>query len=125
MLPKSSSVSLKSRKEVNFGGLDLHSVHGAQQVILEIGKRRIVEKLLLGHNKLGDDGVEVIFDYLSSEPAARHKIVSIAVNSNDFGNKGLDSIARYLASNGKDSLQELFLQNVLLIRFLPVLLEDD
>ncbi|KAL6300957.1 hypothetical protein BKA93DRAFT_799841 [Sparassis latifolia] len=92
-------------------GLDvaLTSVAGAQEVISTILSRRLVARLILGHNELGDDGCEELFNFLRSDLGRKYKISEISLNSNKIGDRGLFVIARYL--EGNTTLGELFLQN--------------
>lgn len=75
-----------------------------------ISSRRLVTKLILGHNELGDDGTIVLFKFLTSPIGRKHPIVEISLNSNDIGDRGLLAISEYLKDN--IHLKELFLQNV-------------
>lgn len=75
-----------------------------------ISARRIVTKLVLGHNELSDDGCIVLFKFLNSAVGRRYQITEISLNSNSIGDRGLLAIAEYLRNN--EVLAELFLQNV-------------
>ncbi|PBK81166.1 RNI-like protein [Armillaria gallica] len=87
----------------------LTGVQGAQDVIAMITSRRKVAKLILGHNKLSDDGCIVLFQFLGSPAGRKYRIMEISLNSNEIGDRGLLAIAAYL--NGNQHLTELFLQN--------------
>lgn len=75
-----------------------------------ITSRRKVTKLILGHNKLSDDGCIILFRFLGSPAGRKYRIAEISLNSNEIGDRGLLAIAAYL--NGNQHLTELFLQNV-------------
>ncbi|KAK0458787.1 RNI-like protein [Desarmillaria tabescens] len=87
----------------------LTGVEGAQDVISMITSRRRVTKLILGHNKLSDDGCIVLFRFLASQAGRKYRITEISLNSNEIGDRGLLAIAVYLNEN--QHLTELFLQN--------------
>ncbi|KAK0480588.1 RNI-like protein [Armillaria novae-zelandiae] len=87
----------------------LTAAEGAQDVISMITSRRTVTKLILGHNKLSDDGCIVLFRFLGSPAGRKYRITEISLNSNEIGDRGLLAIATYL--NGNQHLTELFLQN--------------
>ncbi|KAK0203633.1 RNI-like protein, partial [Desarmillaria ectypa] len=87
----------------------LTAVEGAQDVISMITSRRRVTKLILGHNKLSDDGCIVLFRFLASPAGRKYRITEISLNSNEISDRGLLAIAAYL--NGNQYLTELFLQN--------------
>ncbi|KAF8635416.1 hypothetical protein AX15_000410 [Amanita polypyramis BW_CC] len=87
----------------------LYSVQGAQSIITVITSRKQVNKLVLGHNELGNSGSLALFRFLCSEAGQRYEINEISLNSNRIGDTGLVAIARYL--KGNKSLKELFLQN--------------
>lgn len=70
----------------------------------------MVTKLILGHNRLLDDGCVVLFKFLNSSIGRTYRITNISLNSNGIGNFGLLAIADYLKDN--QTLKELFLQNV-------------
>ena len=83
---------------------------GAHVVIELIKQRRALRKLLLSGNKLGDEGCEELFRFLSSDEGRRYKLEEIALNSNGIGDLGLEAISGYLRDN--QYLRELSLQNV-------------
>ncbi|KAG7448738.1 uncharacterized protein BT62DRAFT_946378 [Guyanagaster necrorhizus] len=87
----------------------LTAAEGAQDVISMITSRRTVTKLILGHNKLADDGCIVLFRFLGSAAGRKYRITEISLNSNEIGDRGLLAIAAYL--NGNQYLTDLFLQN--------------
>ncbi|PBK67385.1 RNI-like protein [Armillaria solidipes] len=97
----------------------LTAVEGAQDVISMITSRRKVTKLILGHNKLSDDGCIVLFRFLESPAGRKYRIAEISLNSNEIGDRGLLAIATYL--NGNQHLTELFLQNNLFSGDSPVI----
>ncbi|KAJ6569471.1 hypothetical protein B0H19DRAFT_1257114 [Mycena capillaripes] len=74
-----------------------------------ISSRRLVTKLILGHNELSDDGCIVLFKFLASSVGRKYRITEISLNSNSIGNRGLLAISEYL--RGNTVLKELFLQN--------------
>lgn len=79
-------------------------------MIKDISSRRFVTKLILGHNNLGDEGCEALFNYLCSEEGRKYKLAEISLNSNGIGNQGLMAVAEYLKNN--THLRVLFLQSV-------------
>lgn len=83
---------------------------GAQELITTIISRRLVTKLILGHNDLSDDGCVELFKFLGCDIGSKHPIAEISLNSNGIGDRGLLSIANYMTNN--QTLKELFLQNV-------------
>lgn len=91
---------------------------GAREVIAAIKSRRLVTKLILGHNELGDDGCQTLFGFLSTEQGRRYHISEISLNSNRIGDRGLQAISEYLRDNS--TLRELFLQNVFLLCYRPL-----
>ncbi|TFY70950.1 hypothetical protein EVG20_g2056 [Dentipellis fragilis] len=107
--PRSLALSLASRGHVDCSDRGWAGANGARSVIETITGRRFVTRLLLGHNQLGDDGCEVLCDFLCSEEGQKYRIEEISLNSNDIGDRGLRALARYLLGN--TSLRDLFLQN--------------
>ncbi|CCM04772.1 uncharacterized protein FIBRA_06963 [Fibroporia radiculosa] len=107
--PSKRKVSISVRSHIESLDAGLTSVNGALEVISMIQSRHLVTKLILGHNELGDDGCEVLFDYLISEAGCGHGILEISLNSNQISDRGLYSISRFLQNN--TSLRKLFLQN--------------
>ncbi|EPQ52269.1 RNI-like protein, partial [Gloeophyllum trabeum ATCC 11539] len=81
---------------------------GVKDIIKDIRSRRVVTKLILGHNDLGDDGCITLFDYLCSEEGRGYRIEEISLNSNNIGDRGLAAIADYLRDN--HALKSLLLQ---------------
>ncbi|KAF7367493.1 RNI-like protein [Mycena sanguinolenta] len=106
---KPASVPLSSRVYIDRMDAGLTSVQGAQEIISMISSRRIVTKLILGHNELSDDGCIVLFKFLGSAVGRKYQIAEISLNSNSIGNRGLLAISEYL--RGNKCLKELFLQN--------------
>ncbi|KAL5480887.1 hypothetical protein ACEPAI_9828 [Sanghuangporus weigelae] len=102
-------VSLAARAHIDMHDKALRSILGAQEVISAIKVRKAVTKLILGHNALGDDGAQALFEFLCSQEGRRYRIAEISLNSNGIGNAGLEAIAEYL--EGNENLKELFLQN--------------
>ncbi|KII84275.1 hypothetical protein PLICRDRAFT_179532 [Plicaturopsis crispa FD-325 SS-3] len=102
-------VSLSGRSHVDRLDAGLKSVSGAQEIIAAICTRRLVTKLILGHNDLGDDGCAVLFKFLCSTHGKKYKIAEISLNSNGIGDDGLLAVAEYLRDNR--TLSVLFLQN--------------
>ncbi|KAJ6498113.1 hypothetical protein C8R47DRAFT_1009973 [Mycena vitilis] len=102
-------VPLSSRAYIDRMDAGLTSVRGAQEIISMISSRRLVTKLILGHNELSDDGCIVLFKFLASSVGRKYRIAEISLNSNSIGNRGLLAIAEYL--QGNKVLRELFLQN--------------
>lgn len=88
---------------------------GAEALISLITARpgRVVHRLVLGHNELGDDGCAVLFKFLESSEGRKYHIGYISLNANDIGEQGLLAIAGYLKHN--QHLKQLFLQNVRLV----------
>jgi len=78
-----------------------------------ITARRTVHKLVLGHNKLGDDGCVTLFTFLGSTAGRKYPVTYISLNANDIGERGLFAIAKYLKDN--QYLKQLFLHNVRLV----------
>ncbi|KAA1472470.1 RNI-like protein [Dentipellis sp. KUC8613] len=107
--PRSLALSLASRGHVDCSDRGWAGANGARSVIETITGRRFVTRLLLGHNQLGDDGCEVLCDFLCSEEGQKYRVEEISLNSNDIGDRGLRALARYL--RGNTSLRDLFLQN--------------
>ncbi|KAF8527632.1 hypothetical protein BU17DRAFT_39422 [Hysterangium stoloniferum] len=96
----------------------LYGVDGAHRVIQLLRMNNSVYHLVLSHNKLGNAGCVMLFDYLRSEEGKRHEIVEISLNANCIGDEGLLAIARYLENN--KSLTTLFLQHgaeLVMLRF--------
>jgi hypothetical protein len=91
-------------------GLTARPDTGAEAIVTMIRARRFVNRLIVGHNKLGDEGCCHLFDFLNSKDGQRYDIEEISLNSNCIGDEGLLSISKYLSNNGQ--LRELFLQNV-------------
>ncbi len=75
-----------------------------------ITSRRLVTKLILGHNQLGSAGCIVLFRFLSSAIGRKYRITEISLNSNEIGDEGLLAIAEHLKNDV--FLKEFFLQNV-------------
>ena len=67
-------------------------------------------KLILGHNKLADDGTRELFRFLCTEEGRKYRINEISLNANDIGDRGLEGIIDYLTGNMW--LTDLFLLNV-------------
>ncbi|TFK32348.1 hypothetical protein BDQ12DRAFT_659333 [Crucibulum laeve] len=103
------SVPLSGRTQINCSGQGLCVAPGGQKIVSIISSRRIVNKLILGNNQLGDEGCEVLFQFLASPAGRKHQISAISLNSNGISDTGLSSISNYLRDNR--SLQELLLQN--------------
>lgn len=83
---------------------------GANTIISTIRSRRLVNRLLIGYNRLGNDGCCALFGFLGSQEGQRHRIQELRIESNQIGDEGLLAIANYLLDN--KYLQDLFLQNV-------------
>jgi len=75
-------------------GVGLDGADGAENVVRQMRMQRTVERLILGHNSLGDAGTVALFDYLRSEEGRRHNLTEVSLNSNDIGDQGLWAIAR-------------------------------
>lgn len=95
-------------------GAEVIVATGAEAIVATIRARRFVSRLIVGHNKLGDEGCCYLFDFLNSRDGQRYDIEEISLNSNDIGDEGLLSISKYLCCNRR--LRELFLQHVSLRR---------
>ncbi|KAF7310408.1 hypothetical protein HMN09_00582800 [Mycena chlorophos] len=102
-------VPLSSRAYIDLMDRGLRGVSGAQHIISQISSRRSVTKLILGHNKLGDEGCIVLFKFLCSAIGRKYQVAEISLNTNHIGNRGLLAIAEYL--QGNQHLKQLFLQN--------------
>ncbi|KAJ7051171.1 RNI-like protein [Mycena amicta] len=107
--PTAAKVPLSSRGYIDLMDAGLTGVAGAQRVISMISSRRAVTKLILGLNKLNDDGCVVLFKFLASELGRKYQIAEISLNTNGIGNRGLLAISEYL--QGNQPLKQLFLQN--------------
>ncbi|KAK7052311.1 RNI-like protein [Favolaschia claudopus] len=107
--PFPASVPLSSRAYIDRMDAGLTSVAGAQEIISMISSRRVVTKLILGHNELSDNGCIVLFKFLGSAIGRKYQITEISLNSNSIGNRGLLAISDYL--KGNTILKELFLQD--------------
>lgn len=84
---------------------------GANQIISSLVRaRRLVHRLVLGHNELGDDGCVALFSFLGSSNGRKYHITYISLNANDIGERGLLAISRYMKDN--QHLKQLLLQNV-------------
>lgn len=83
---------------------------GADEVIAEIKKRKPMMGLILGHNRLQDDGCVRLFEYLCSEERLHDHVQDITLNNTQLGDQGLLAVAKYLRNN--KGLKELQLQNV-------------
>lgn len=68
-----------------------------------------VERLVLNHNKLGNEGCAVLCKFLCSTIGKRHAISKIALNFNAIGNEGLSAISDFLKDD--QHLKELSLAN--------------
>lgn len=90
--------------------LNTHDLIGANQIISMIKARPRATKLILDHNRLGDDGCEALFRFLSSEDGKKKNISEIKIVKNNIGDKGLLAITQYLTNN--KCLKELQLQGV-------------
>ncbi|KAI0071033.1 RNI-like protein [Panus rudis PR-1116 ss-1] len=107
--PAHHSVALLSeRKHINLGEHRLSSIEGARRVINDISSRRIVNKLTLSYNRLGDAGVVELFRYLRSPEGQKYRIEEIHLARNDLGDDSLRAISEYVKDN--TSLKELWLQ---------------
>ncbi|KAF9010121.1 hypothetical protein BDQ17DRAFT_1347580 [Cyathus striatus] len=73
--------------------------------------RRSVDRMILGHNDLQDEGCSALFSFLRSPAGRRYHIFEISLNSNSIGDNGLLEIGEYLKEN--EHLRELFVQNAL------------
>ncbi|TCD61744.1 hypothetical protein EIP91_007993 [Steccherinum ochraceum] len=100
--------SLAARKRVELTGRGLSSVDGAEFVIKAISERRSVTHLVLGHNPLGDDGCEKLFEWLDSEAGRKYHIEVIHLNVCNIGDRGLVAIGQFL--DGNAGTKELWLQ---------------
>lgn len=107
---KPASIPLSSRIHLDKFDAGLHSIHGAQEIISAIASHRLVTKLTLGYNTLGDDGCIALFKFLCSDAGRRYKINEISLNSNCIGDLGLNAISEYLKGNG--NLRKLLLMSV-------------
>ncbi|KAF9007311.1 hypothetical protein BDZ89DRAFT_1168510 [Hymenopellis radicata] len=105
--PKKALLSTRSYIDQMDGGLT--SVQGAQEIISMITSRRLVTKLILGHNQLGDAGCIVLFRFLSSAIGRKYRITEISLNSNEISDEGLLAISEHLRNDVY--LKEFFLQN--------------
>jgi hypothetical protein len=83
---------------------------GARRIIGVLSRVGAVGCLILGHNKLGDEGCVELFKYLRSEEGQRHKVAGILLNANSLGNVALDSLRSFLCDN--KWLKELYLASV-------------
>lgn len=83
---------------------------GARRIVETLSREGAVGCLILGHNKLGDEGCVELLKYLCSEGGQRHKVASILLNANGLGNVALDSIGSFL--RGNKWLKELYLASV-------------
>ncbi|KIJ36391.1 hypothetical protein M422DRAFT_34347, partial [Sphaerobolus stellatus SS14] len=106
---KKISSPIPSSSSIDQHNIGLEGIRGAEIVVKLLRVQCSIQRIILGHNSLGDTGTVAIFDYLRSEEGKRHRITEISLNSNGIGDKGLWAIARYLEDN--DSLNTLFLQN--------------
>lgn len=75
-----------------------------------VRNRRFVNRLIIGHNELRNEGCCCLFRFLCSEEGREYNIQEISLNSNSIGDEGLLAIAEYLRDNKR--VRELFLQNV-------------
>ncbi|KAJ3575821.1 hypothetical protein NP233_g830 [Leucocoprinus birnbaumii] len=66
-------------------------------------------RLIIGHNELGNEGCQRLFEFLCTNEGRRHAIQEISLNANNIGDEGLLAISRYLKGNQR--VRELFLQN--------------
>lgn len=83
---------------------------GARRTIETLSRVGAVGCLILGHNKLGDEGCVELLKYLRSEEGQRHRVVGLVLNVNDLGNVALDSLGGFL--RGNEWLKELYLASV-------------
>lgn len=83
---------------------------GARRIIKTLSRVGAVGCLILGHNRLGDEGCVELLKYLRSEEGQRHRVASILLNSNGLGNVALDSLGSFLREN--KWLTELYLTSV-------------
>ncbi|THV04704.1 hypothetical protein K435DRAFT_746465 [Dendrothele bispora CBS 962.96] len=105
----STAKPLASRNQIDCMDSGLSGSAGAREIISMINSRPLVNKLILGHNELADDGCVVLFTFLRSAVGRQYRITEISLNSNGIGDRGLIAIAMYLTDN--TCLKELFLQN--------------
>ncbi|GLB42188.1 hypothetical protein LshimejAT787_1102030 [Lyophyllum shimeji] len=90
--PSSNYPAALSRTEVL-------SLQHARQAIETTTGQRIVQKVLISHSQLGDDGCVALFDLLGSAQGRKHPVSDIHLGSNNIGDKGLLAIADYLKDN--------------------------
>ena len=83
---------------------------GARRVIEALSRVGAVGCLILGHNRLGDEGCVELLKYLRSEEGERHKVAGIMLNANGLGDVALDSLGSFL--RGNEWLKELYLASV-------------
>jgi len=81
----------------------LVSATGAQIVIDELRKPEMnaLKRLLLEHNALGDEGLELIMNYLCTEDGRTLPIEEINLNVTGMGDVALNAVSKYLEGNQK------------------------
>ncbi|VDB87066.1 unnamed protein product [Peniophora sp. CBMAI 1063] len=87
----------------------LYGTTGVEEVIAELQRRKPTVGLILGHNRLQDDGCVRLFEYLCSDKRQHDYMQEIALNNTQLGDRGVLAVAKYLCDN--KGLKELQLQN--------------
>ncbi|KAH8082847.1 RNI-like protein [Cristinia sonorae] len=101
--------SLTSRQTVDLSGRGLRSSEGATNIIHAISGRQVVTQLVIGHNPLGNDGCERLFNWLASPSGQHYRIQTLYLNVCNIGDYGLLALCQYLTNNV--DLKALWLQS--------------
>jgi Ran GTPase-activating protein (RanGAP) involved in mRNA processing and transport len=82
---------------------------GANEVVGILKKRPFVTQITLSQNALGDEGLQIILQYLTHNSTSL-SVTSLNLNSCNLGNTALEQLGLYLKN--QRTLQNLSLQNV-------------
>lgn len=86
----------KVMSSISLGNMLSYSFIGARRVITLISSRKSVERLVLSHNKLGNEGCVVLCNFLRSTIGKRYAISEIYLDFNAIENEGLSAISEFL-----------------------------
>lgn len=90
---------VNSRTLVDWSSRGLRSKEGAEQVVNALKKKSGVKHLLLAKNDFGDEGMEVIMEFLCSPEGRKLPIEEINLSDTRLDDGGLDAISKYLTRN--------------------------
>ncbi|KAJ7836368.1 hypothetical protein B0H14DRAFT_2794374 [Mycena olivaceomarginata] len=98
------SVPLSSRAYIDRMDAGLTSVRGAQEIISMVSSRRIVTKLILGHNELSDDGLRCAIQNLFTSDPEVFALFTATLNTSH-----VELLSLTTNRNLSDSFVEIFL----------------